>query len=137
MKRFLLRAAAAIVSLAAAGTAWGCGCAPLDKYLNGQYHGDCDEETELSQGKGTARGADTYTGHFVQGKPDGTGVYQWENGARLEGSFKGGKAHGIGLFVSASGARYHGPFVAGLLRMAKAADCPQTPGPLNCEAGSK
>jgi hypothetical protein len=136
MKKSILRGFAAMVSFAA-GTAMGCGCAPVDKYLNGIYHGDCDVETELSQGKGEARGADSYTGRFTQGKPDGAGVYKWENGARLEGSFKAGKANGAGVFVSASGARYDGPFVAGLLRAAKTSDCPETPGPLNCDAGSK
>jgi hypothetical protein len=117
---------------AIAQSAMAHGCEPLDKYLIGHYHGDCDDQTELAQGVGEAKGADTYVGHFIQGRPEGKGVYVWENGARLDGLFKDGKAHGTGLFVSASGARYDGAFVSGKLAGMKRADCPATPGPLTC-----
>ena len=71
-------------------------------YLRGDYQGGCDELTELAQGQGEARGADSYVGYFVKGRPDGKGTYTWANGARLEGSFKGGKADGTGVYVSAA-----------------------------------
>jgi hypothetical protein len=115
-----------------APAAAACGCEAVDKYLIGKYHGDCDEQTERAQGEGNAEGADRYVGRFEQGRPDGKGVYTWENGARLEGLFRDGKAHGAGVYVSAGGARYRGEFVAGLLRTVKAADCPATPGPVTC-----
>jgi len=108
------------------------GCDPLDRYLVGQYHGECDEQTELPQGRGEAKGADRYLGHFVQGKPEGRGVYQWENGARLDGGFRDGKAHGPGVFVSVSGVRYEGDFTAGRVPALRRADCPTTPGPVVC-----
>jgi hypothetical protein len=101
-------------------------------YLRGDYQGDCDEDTELAQGQGEARGADSYVGLFVKGKPDGKGTYTWENGARLEGNFKDGKADGIGVFVSAKGVRYEGQFANGKLEGLRAPDCPSTPGPLTC-----
>ena len=85
----------------------------------------------VAHGQGTAKGADTYVGHFVRGRPDGKGIYTWENGARLEGSFKNGKANGPGVFVSSKGVRYEGTFENGKL-VAKAEDCPATQGPLNC-----
>ena len=53
--------------------------------------GDCDERTEMAQGKGEAKGADTYVGDFAKGRPDGKVVYTWENGARLDGSSRGAK----------------------------------------------
>src|SRR5215468_12655558 len=81
-------------------------CRVRDGYLRGAYEGDCDERTEMAQGKGEAKGADTYVGEFVKGKPDGKGVYTCEKGGRLDGSFKAGKAHGPGVYVSAKGARY-------------------------------
>ena len=62
-----------------------------NSYLRGSYEGDCEEKSELAEGKGEARGADHYVGNFVKGRPDGKGVYTWENGARLEGTFKAGK----------------------------------------------
>jgi hypothetical protein len=99
-------------------------------YLRGDYEGDCDEKTELAQGQGEAKGADSYVGYFVKGRPDGNGTYTWENCARLDGSFKGGKADGAGVFVSAKGVRYEGQFANGKLEGLKALDCPSTPGPL-------
>ncbi len=132
MKTHLLQCAGCALLLAAAGPAWSHGCEPLDKYLIGHYHGDCDTETELAQGRGEARGADSYEGQFVKGRPEGRGTYAWENGARLEGSFKEGKAHGAGVYVSAAGVRYEGPFVMGRLAAMKRADCPATPGPVMC-----
>jgi hypothetical protein len=108
------------------------GCDPLDKYLLGHYHGDCDAATELPQGTGEAKGADRYVGQFVQGRPEGRGVYVWENGARLEGAFREGKAHGRGVFVSVSGKRYEGEFAAGRMSTLPRADCPTTPGPVDC-----
>jgi hypothetical protein len=107
-------------------------CRVRDAYLRGAYEGDCDERTEMAQGKGEAKGADTYFGDFVKGRPEGKGVYTWENGARLDGSFKVGKAHGPGVYMSAKGARYEGQFVNGKLEGLKTADCPSTPGPLTC-----
>jgi hypothetical protein len=68
----------------------------------------------------------------MQGKPEGKGVYTWENGARLTGSFKDGKAHGAGTFISAHGVRYHGEFSNGRFTAINKADCPTTPGPLSC-----
>jgi hypothetical protein len=90
-------------------------CRVRDAYLRGAYEGDCDERTEMAQGKGEAKG-----------------VYIWQSGARLEGNFKEGKAHGPGVYVSAKGVRYEGQFVNGKLEGLKTADCPSTPGPLTC-----
>jgi len=121
------------VTLIAFGTQASAHCrGATDPYLRGNYEGDCDERTELAQGKGKATGADKYAGDFIRGKPDGKGIYTWQNGARLEGSFKAGKAQGDGVYVSATGVRYEGQFVAGKLEGLKPADCPSTPGPLSC-----
>lgn len=107
-------------------------CRVRDAYLRGAYEGDCDERTEMAQGKGEAKGADTYVGAFAKGRPDGKGVYTWESGARLDGSFKAGKAHGPGVYVSAKGVRYEGHFDNGKLAGLTVADCPLTLGPLTC-----
>ena len=101
--------------------------------IRGSYDGECDEKSELANGEGEALGTDKYVGHFVQGQPDGKGVYTWENGARLEGSFKAGVANGSGIYMSAKGVRYEGQFVNGKLEAMKASDCPAVPAPvLSC-----
>ena len=105
-------------------------CRVKDGYLVGFYEGDCNEKTELAEGKGSAKGANSYEGDFVRGRPDGTGVYKWEDGSRLDGHFKDGKAHGNGVYVSAKGVRYEGDFVSGKLASMKASDCPAVPEPV-------
>jgi len=107
-------------------------CRVRDVYLRGACEGDCDERTELAQGKGKAKGADKYAGDFAKGRPHGKGIYTWQSGAHLEGNFNEGKAHGPGIYVSAKGARYEGEFVSGKLEGLKNDDCPSTPGPLTC-----
>jgi hypothetical protein len=68
----------------------------------------------------------------LKGRPDGKGLYTWENGAKLEGIFKAGKANGPGLYISAKGVRYDGRFENGKLNGAAPDDCPVTKGPLTC-----
>ncbi|MEP6610021.1 MAG: hypothetical protein ABJA83_15300, partial [Burkholderiaceae bacterium] len=105
-------------------------CRLRDGYLMGEYHGECDESTELAHGKGEAKGANSYVGDFVKGKPSGMGIYTWEDGSRLAGNFKDGKANGVGVYVSSKGVRYEGQFVNGKLEGLKAADCPAVPAPV-------
>jgi len=132
MKGFLFTLFCGAVLMTLAAPALSHDCRVRDAYLRGAYEGDCDERTEMAQGKGEAKGADTYVGDFVKGRPEGKGIYKWENGAHLDGSFKVGKAHGQGVYVSAKGMRYEGQFVNGKLDGLKTADCPSTPGPLSC-----
>jgi MORN repeat len=132
MKGILSTLFCGAVLMTLAAPAMSHDCRVRDAYLRGAYEGDCDDRTEMAQGKGEAKGADTYVGEFVKGRPDGKGVYTWENGARLDGSFKQGKAHGPGVYVSAKGARYEGQFDNGKLEGLKTTDCPSTPGPLAC-----
>jgi hypothetical protein len=94
MKRLPFTLLCGAVLIAPAPPAMSHDCRVRDAYLGGAYEGECNERTELAQGKGEAKGADTYVGHFAKGRPDGKGIYTWESGARLDGSFKEGKAHG-------------------------------------------
>src|ERR687883_1249194 len=108
-------------ALAAAASAHECRVV-VNPYLRGTYEGDCDESTELPQGRGEVKAIDTYVGMFVKGRPDGKGTYTWQNGARLEGTFKQGKANGPGVYVSANGVRYEGLFDNGKLANIKKED---------------
>ena len=133
MKRRSLQLIFLAIAAVVAAPALSHDCRVLGNgYLRGSYEGDCEEKNELAHGKGQAKGADTYVGSFVKGRPDGKGTYTWENGARLEGTFKGGKAQGPGIYVSAKGVRYEGEFDNGKLAIMKAADCPVTQGPVGC-----
>jgi hypothetical protein len=132
MKRIPLAVVCGLVLMALASPAMSHDCRVSDRYLRGAYEGDCNERTEMAEGKGEAKGADTYVGNFVKGRPDGKGTYTWENGARFEGTFKAGKANGLGVYVSAKGVRYEGQFDNGKLPGLKPEDCPKTQGPLAC-----
>jgi len=132
MKRCILNLLCFLALAALAIPAFSHDCRVRDRYLRGEYHGDCDESTELAHGKGEARGAATYIGEFVKGRVDGKGVYTWEDGAHLDGSFKEGKAHGAGIYISAKGVRYEGQFATGKLEGLRPSDCPTAPGPLSC-----
>jgi hypothetical protein len=55
-----------------------------------------------------------YYGSLRDGKPQGRGRIEWENGAYYEGSFESGVYHGRGRLVSADGRRYEGEFANGL-----------------------
>ena len=119
--------------LAFVGPAYGHDCRVLGNgYLRGSYEGECEEPDELAHGQGVAKGADTYVGSFVKGRPDGKGTYTWESGARLEGNFKNGKAAGPGIYISSNGVRYEGDFKNGMLEGLKRGDCPATQGPVSC-----
>ena len=132
MNRYLASAASLALAAALATPVLAHDCRVRDGYLRGSYEGGCEEKSELAEGRGEARGADHYVGSFVKGRPDGKGVYTWENGARLEGTFKAGKAEGAGVYVSAKGKRYEGPFTNGKLTGPPSEECPATQGPLNC-----
>jgi len=132
MERSLLRVACLALTLAIAAPALSHDCRVRgNAYLRGHYEGECDKG-ELAHGEGEAKGADSYVGSFVKGRPDGKGIYTWENGARLEGTFKDGQAQGAGVYTSAKGVRYEGQFANGKLDGLKPVDCPSTPGPLTC-----
>ena len=133
MSRDVATLVCCVVLLAVATPAKSHDCRVRDGYLVGAYEGGCDEHTELANGKGDAKGANSYDGNFVKGKPDGKGIYTWEDGSRLDGNFKDGKAHGAGVYLSTKGVRYEGQFVNGKLEAMKASDCPAVPAPvLSC-----
>ncbi len=133
MRRLAWQLTCSAVSLAFAGPVLSHDCRVVGNgYLSGYYEGGCEEKSEVANGHGEAKGADTYVGNFVKGRPDGKGVYTWENGARLDGTFRAGKAQGPGVYVSAKGVKYEGDFENGKLPAIKPGDCPATQGPVSC-----
>jgi hypothetical protein len=55
-----------------------------------------------------------YYGSLRDGKPNGRGRLEWDNGALYEGNFQDGVYQGRGRFVGADGRRYEGEFANGL-----------------------
>lgn len=73
-------------------------CLVLMKGISGSYTGECKDG--LANGKGVATGDDYYKGSFVEGLPDGRGIYKYKNGNIYSGEWKCGLKDGIGKFTS-------------------------------------
>jgi hypothetical protein len=88
-----------IMLLIAGGLAYGqnSDCKVLMPQISGSYSGDCKKG--LAQGKGIAKGVDTYEGRFDGGLPDGKGIYTWADGSTYNGQWKGGLREGPGTYI--------------------------------------
>lgn len=82
----------ACVSAASAQT----DCKVLVRELQGEYTGKCKKG--LANGKGTAKGINTYEGSFKDGLPDGKGKYTWSTGEVYTGEWEAGSRNGIGTY---------------------------------------
>jgi len=67
-------------------------------FIGEKYEGEF--RSFLKHGNGIEKfiNGDTYTGNYVNGKPDGFGEYQWANGSHYKGMFKNGLRHGQGIW---------------------------------------
>ncbi len=57
---------------------------------------------------------DKYEGYFKDGRQNGIGKYLYADGGKYEGNFKDGRPGGLGKLYSANGDMYEGPFVNGI-----------------------
>ena len=73
-------------------------CQVLLKAISGSYAGGCKHG--LADGKGTAKGEDTYVGYFLKGLPEGKGEYTYKNGNVFSGAWSNGLKNGKGKFKS-------------------------------------
>lgn len=64
--------------------------------ISGNYKGDSNDG--FANGKGIAKGIDTYSGEFKNGLPDGKGKYTYKNGDTFTGSWSNGLKNGKGVF---------------------------------------
>jgi hypothetical protein len=69
-------------------------CKVMVSALQGTYDGGC--KNGMAQGKGSAKGTDTYTGNFRKGYPHGRGTYTWASGDMYEGIWNMGMREGEG-----------------------------------------
>ena len=72
-------------------------CKVLKTEISTSYQGEC--KNGMAQGKGIAKGQDSYDGEFNKGLPDGDGTYIWANGAIYKGNWKKGMRDGKGSYV--------------------------------------
>ena len=83
--------------LCASGSLLAQNCFVNVDSLKGEYKGGCSNGK--AEGKGTAAGADSYTGDFKNGYPDGWGKYNWRNGNWYEGFWRHGRFQGNGTLI--------------------------------------
>jgi len=72
-------------------------CQVLLPEISGTYKGGCKDG--LADGKGSAKGQDSYSGYFKNGLPEGNGKYTYENGNVFSGSWSKGVKDGQGEFI--------------------------------------
>ncbi len=73
-------------------------CKVLLKEISDSYQGGCKDG--MAEGKGTAKGEDTYVGYFRNGLPEGKGEYTYKNGSIFSGNWSNGLKNGNGKFKS-------------------------------------
>lgn len=86
-------------------------CKVLDPDVANYYEGGC--KNGLANGRGKAKGQDTYEGEFFAGNFHGKGIYTWSDGERYKGDYKEGVKHGYGIYTWSNGERYEGEFMNG------------------------
>lgn len=89
---------------------------PKDKPEEGKKSPVCDGNPPTGKVKCNYEGGDNYEGSFVNGKPEGQGIYVYANGDRYEGEFRNGLPHGKGMFLFKDDARYIGQFQEGSMK---------------------
>jgi hypothetical protein len=81
--------------------------------LYGPYAGDC--VAGMANGRGRAKGVDSYEGDWRDGLPSGNGTYTFADGRRFEGEFAAGKANGRARLHYGNGDILEGSFKDGQL----------------------
>ncbi|MEG4329353.1 MORN motif-containing protein, partial [Microcoleus sp. herbarium5] len=89
---------------------------PEAKPEEGKRSPFCQGNPPTGRVKCNYEGGDNYEGNFVNGLPDGSGVYVYANGDRYEGQFRKGVPDGRGTFIFKDDARYTGVFQDGTMR---------------------
>lgn len=79
------------------------------------YLGEKDERG-FFHGIGTAyfKGDHVYSGSFVNGLMDGTGLYIWSHGVKYDGDFRKNKIEGTGIYTWSDESTYDGEVLNGL-----------------------
>lgn len=85
-------------------------CKVLDPDIAETYKGGCKDG--LADGRGEAKGKDSYVGNFRAGLPHGKGTYVWHlSGNRYEGDWVNGKRTGKGITIIQNNQRYEGEYL--------------------------
>ncbi|MFZ1530129.1 MAG: hypothetical protein WAT19_15355 [Ferruginibacter sp.] len=92
MKKIFFAVSISLFSTVICHAQTDCKVSPDD--LKGTYSGDCSGGK--ANGKGVAVGTDRYEGDFVNGYPEGTGTYKWQDSSFYTGSWKKGRREGKG-----------------------------------------
>jgi hypothetical protein len=96
MKRIILFAGLAFMSLFASIIYAQDNCKVLKSSIGASYTGECRKG--LADGTGEAMGIDRYKGEFKKGLPDGEGKYFWQTGETYTGEWRKGLREGKGKY---------------------------------------
>jgi len=77
------------------------------------YEGDWENDVKHGKGYEILPTGSHYEGDFLNGKPDGYGVFKWKNGEIYEGEWKSGLKHGKGIWRGIKGESYEGDWKNG------------------------
>lgn len=93
-------------------------CYVSDPDINSFYSGECKDG--MANGKGVAKGRDTYEGEFKDGSPHGFGIYTWGASSEwagdvYEGEWKNDTRTGAGQYTTLSGIINKGSYLRGKL----------------------
>jgi hypothetical protein len=92
-------------------TVFAADCKVNDSDISGEYVGGC--VNGLAQGKGKAKGKDTYEGEFNLGSKQGIGLYIWSSGNRHDGQWLNDLPNGRGSYTETNGGKYDGDWLNG------------------------
>ncbi len=94
-----------------AATAFAADCKVNQDNISDEYVGGC--VNGLAEGKGKAKGKDTYEGEFKQGNSHGKGIYTWANGDKYDGQWLNDLKNGRGSYSATDGYKYDGDWLNG------------------------
>lgn len=90
-------------------------CKVNDSDIDKKYIGKC--VGGLAQGKGIAKGRDTYEGDFEKGNKHGKGVYTWSSGTKHDGDWQDDDMIGFGVRTTADGKEQVGLWLNGTFKV--------------------
>ncbi len=83
-------------------------------YLDSRiYEGEWENDVKHGKGLEINPNGNRYVGYYMNGMPEGVGVFTWRNGENYEGEWRNGMKHGSGMWRGTKGESYVGEWKYG------------------------